>query len=169
MKLFTIQDEYLNYLKSFDRHVLNNKGENYIKTRKYLGVVLEINECKYIAPLSSPSSTYDYINGKIRKSVIPIIRIVHNDELLGTIKLGCMIPVFDDRVIEYYDIEKEIDLKYKDLVSDELEFIYKNKKLIINNANKLYKQKCMNLDIGYIINTVDFKLLEEKAKEFKIK
>ena len=51
MKLFTIQDEYLNYLKSFDRHVLNNKGENYIKTRKYLGVVLEINECKYIAPL----------------------------------------------------------------------------------------------------------------------
>ena len=89
--------------------------------------------------------------------------------MLGTIKLGCMIPVFDDRVIEYYDIEKEIDLKYKDLVSDELEFIYKNKKLIINNANKLYKQKCMNLDIGYIRNTVDFKLLEEKAKEFKIK
>ena len=55
MKLFTIKDEYLDYLKTFDKHVLNNKGIKYTKSRKYLGVLLEVNDCKYIAPLSSPS------------------------------------------------------------------------------------------------------------------
>ena len=84
MKLFTIKDEYLDYLKTFDKHVLNNKRINYTKSRKYLGVLLEVNDCKYIAPLSSPSEKYDYINGEIRKSVVPIIRIAISDvELLG--------------------------------------------------------------------------------------
>lgn len=168
MKLFTIKDEYLEYLKKFDKHVLNNKGESYTKSRKYLGVLLEINGCKYIAPLSSPSKSYDYINGKIRKSIVPVIRMaISETELLGTIKLGCMIPVYDEKIIEYYEVKNENDIKYKKLVLKELEFIYKNKELIIKNANKLYKQKCMNLNIGYIRNTVNFKLLEEKAKEYK--
>lgn len=89
--------------------------------------------------------------------------------MLGTIKLGCMISIFDERVISYYDISKEEDVKYKKLVLKELEFIFENKELIIKNANKLYKQKILNLDIGYIKNTVDFTLLEEKAKEYEIK
>lgn len=92
---------------------------------------------------------------------------ISETELLGTIKLGCMIPVYDEKIIEYYEVKNENDIKYKKLVLKELEFIYKNKELIIKNANKLYKQKCMNLNIGYIKNTVNFKLLEEKAKEYK--
>lgn len=169
MKLFTIQDEYLEYLKSFDDNVFNNKDDKYTKTRKYLGVLLEVNGCKYIAPLSSPKKS-DYMqDNKIRKSITSIIRMIDTQEnkLLGTIKLSNMIPFFDNRVIKYYDIEKEQDKFYKRLVLKELEFIYQNKEMIIKNANKLYKQKLLNLDIGYIKNTVDFKLLEKKAKEYK--
>ena len=167
MKLFNIDENYIDFLKQFDKNVMNHSSNKYKKTRKYIGVLLEVNGFKYLAPLSSPKKT-DYLeNGKIRKSIITLIRIVYEDRLLGSIKLSNMIPVSNERVIEYYDIEKETDLKYKDLVSNELEFIYQNKELIIKNAKKLYKQKLLNLDIGYIKNTVNFTLLEEKAKEYK--
>ena len=66
MKLYEISDSYLDYLKSFDDRVLNRLGEKYRHTRKYLGILLRINDCDYIAPLSSPSQT-DYLNGAISK------------------------------------------------------------------------------------------------------
>lgn len=166
MKLFNINEDYIDYLRTFDKNVMNHKGNDYIKTRKYIGILVEVDGYKYLAPLSSPKKTDYYEDGKIRKSITTLIRIVYENRLLGTIKLSNMIPIYNENVIEYYDIKKEKDLKYKILVENELEFIYKNKELIINNANKLYKQKCMNLDIGYIKNTVNFKLLEEKAKEY---
>ncbi|WYE92611.1 type III toxin-antitoxin system ToxN/AbiQ family toxin [Fusobacterium animalis] len=42
--------------------------------------------------------------------------------------------------------------------------IYINKELILKNAKKLYQQKIKNMSMGYIKNTVDFLLLEEKGK-----
>ena len=50
---------------------------------------------------------------------------------------------------------------------DELRFIYANKNKIFHNAIKLYQQKINNMSMGYIKNTVDFQLLEEKAKLYK--
>ncbi|CAL7909802.1 type III toxin-antitoxin system ToxN/AbiQ family toxin [Fusobacterium necrophorum subsp. funduliforme] len=87
--------------------------------------------------------------------------------MLGKIKLSSMIPVYDMSVLSYYDINKEQDLKYKNLVIDELRFIYANKNLILKNANKLYQQKVTNMSMGYIQATVDFALLEQKAKLYK--
>ena len=75
MKLYEISDSYLDYLKSFDNRVLNRLGEKYRHTRKYLGILIKINDCNYIAPLSSPRKT-DYLNRAIRKSIIPIVRII---------------------------------------------------------------------------------------------
>lgn len=167
MKLFNVSNEYIDYLKQFDKNIMNHSSKNYKKTRKYIGVLLEINNCKYIAPLSSPKKTDYDEEGKIRKSIIPIIRIVYDSRILGTIKLSSMIPFYDDSVVEYYNLEEETDEKYRDLILNELEFIHINKELIIKNANKLYKQKFEKLGMGYLKNTVNFELLEEKAKEFK--
>ena len=75
MKLYEVDEEYIDYLKNFDNKVLNHSGERYKYIRKYTGILLTINDCDYIAPLSSPSKT-DYKDGEIRKSVVPIIRIV---------------------------------------------------------------------------------------------
>ncbi|BBM51094.1 type III toxin-antitoxin system like protein [Leptotrichia trevisanii] len=167
MKLYEISDSYLDYLKSFDDRVLNRLGEKYRHTRKYLGILLKINDCDYIAPLSSPSQT-DYLNGAIRKSIIPIVRIIKSKSgettLLGKIKLSSMVPVYDKSVIKEYDINHEIDTKYKNLVFDQLDFINSNKKLIIKYANTLYRQKIKNFSIGYVNQTVNFLLLEEKSK-----
>ena len=126
---------------------------------------MNINECKYIAPLSSPNKKTDYLeSGEIRKSIVPIIRIVSNENLLGTIKLSSMIPVYDETVISYYNIKDEKDIKYKNLVSKEYKFININKEYIIKNALKLYTQKINNMSMKYVQETVNFKLLEEKAK-----
>ncbi|CAL7897849.1 type III toxin-antitoxin system ToxN/AbiQ family toxin [Fusobacterium necrophorum] len=170
IRLYEIDNDYIDYLRQFDSKVLNHSGITYSKTRKYLGVLLDINNCKYLAPLSSPEPKSDYINGQIRKSIIPIIRIVKlgtSNILLGKIKLSNMIPIYDMSVLSYYDINKEQDLKYKNLVIDELRFIYANKNLILKNANKLYQQKIKNMSMGYVQATVDFILLEQKAKLYK--
>ncbi len=37
MKLYEVDESYINYLKLFDNRVLNYSGENYTKTRKYIG------------------------------------------------------------------------------------------------------------------------------------
>ena len=79
-----------------------------------------------------------------------------------------MIPVYNSAVLNYYDINNETDIKYKNLVLDELRFIYANKNKIFQNTNKLYQQKINNMSMGYIKNTVDFQLLEEKAKLYNI-
>lgn len=170
MKFYIVKNEYIDYLKKFDEQVKNYKGEKYTKNRTYIGIILEINDCKYLAPLSSPKKTDYNEDGSIRKSIVPIIRMLGNreDDFLGTIKLSAMIPVFNNEVIIEYDLDNEKDVLYKNLLLKQLEFININKELIIKNADKLYKQKIKNMKIGYLKSTVDFKLLEEKSKLFFI-
>ena len=103
----------------------------YKHTRKYLGVVLTINDYRYYAPLSSPKNSDYFVdeNGKkiIRKSIIPIIRMVESDitgkkTLLGTIKLSNMIPVPQGQLV-LYNPDLEEDSHYKDLVEKEIRYI----------------------------------------------
>ena len=37
MKLYVVDDEYVEYLKKFDNHVLNYSGKDYKNKRKYFG------------------------------------------------------------------------------------------------------------------------------------
>lgn len=171
MKLYSITDKYINYLRKFDDKVYDNKEDKRKVTRKYLGIVLDINQLKYYIPMSSPKKS-DYKNKEIRKSVIPIIRIVSNEEinnipvLKGTLRISNMIPVPDSELV-LYEPQKEKNKNYKILVEKELEFINKNQDMIIKYANILYRQKINNYDVSYIKNVVDFKLLEEKCIEYK--
>ena len=66
LRLYTVDNQYIKYLQQFEENVLYGDGEKYQTERKYLGVILEINEFKYFAPLSSPKqSDYFYKNGKM--------------------------------------------------------------------------------------------------------
>ena len=44
MKLYAITDEYINYLRQFDSKVYDNKEDKREVMRKYLGIVLTIND-----------------------------------------------------------------------------------------------------------------------------
>ena len=54
LKLYEVDNNYIDYLKKFDNKVLHHSNPSYNHTRKYLGILFNINEFKYIAPLSSP-------------------------------------------------------------------------------------------------------------------
>ncbi|MGN0181300.1 MAG: type III toxin-antitoxin system ToxN/AbiQ family toxin [Candidatus Ornithomonoglobus sp.] len=170
LKLYTVDDDYIEYLKHFDKQVMFAKGDDYLTDRKYLGVVLEINGFKYFAPLSSPKdSDYFYKNGKrlIRRNAIPLIRLVDNKRnLLGKVKLSNMIPV-PENCLKLYDIEQEQDKKYQDLVKDEIICIRKCKEQILKNARVLYNQKTKNYaGINYLKSTVDFTKIEKYCKKY---
>ena len=53
MKLYSISDEYIKYLRDKFKRVYSNKEDVRIHTRKYLGVVFEIGEHKYYIPLQA--------------------------------------------------------------------------------------------------------------------
>ena len=155
--LYLVTDRYIHYLSNFvSQNIFSNIGTNYRTSRKYLGVVLEIGNYKYYVPLSSPKNS-DYLIDKsgqqvIRKSIIPIIRIIEFNSqgqahLLGTLKFNSMIPVPDSEII-IYDLRQETDIKYKTLIEKEIRFINRNTKIILDHASVIYKQKISGLDIN---------------------
>ena len=173
MKLYAVTDEYINYLRRFDNKVYDNKEDEWKVMRKYLGIVLMINKLNYYIPMSSPKKS-DYKDNEIRKSIVPIIRIISYEEidnkpvLKGTLRISNMIPIPDSELI-LYEPKNEKNKNYKILIEKELEFIGKNENMIRKYANILYKQKTNGYEISYIKSVVNFKLLEEKCMEFKRK
>lgn len=183
LKVCTVNTEYIEYLRNDERlsNVFENKESNNLSIRKYIGVVFEINRYQYFAPLSSPKSTdYKIVNGEqqIRRSTIPIIRIIIPDEnnlpeLKGTIKLSNMIPVPNSEIFSY-DVTEEPRRNYQILVEKEIEFISNKENLILRNASLLYRQKTCEHNIytgdihkpGYLSATVDFKYAEQMHDKY---
>ena len=174
MKLYSVSDAYISYLRESFPRVYSNKEDNRIHTRKYLGAVIEINGYNYYIPLSSPKKEHDYIDvdGKkeIRKSSLIVIRIVSNEpkskELKGTLQIGTMIPVPSSELIEY-NIDSEADSNYKNLVWKEMQFIRKNEKLIIKNAKLLYNKKSAGSEEKIVKNCLDFKAVEKRCDSWE--
>lgn len=173
-KIYSITDSYIEYLRKHVPNVYSNKVGNRKHTRKYIGVVIKINEYSYYIPMSSAKPS-DYLikdgNKQIRKSIVPIIRIViknakGENELKGTLRISHMIPVPDSELV-LYDIENETDSTYKDLVQNEIIYIRKNQHIIRRNANLMYKQKAENDNTaGYVKSALEYKALEKLCKRF---
>lgn len=167
MKLVSLSDGYIDFLRQSCPNVMDNKYEKRKHTRKYLGVVLSINGFNYFAPLSSPKP-YDYLpNGNIRKSDLFCSRIVLNDgggkmHLYGKLMYKSMIPVPESAITNYL-IDDEQDKKYKSLVRNEYYWISLHKGEIIQKANKIYKYKTntFNNNDPRKEKVVDFKQAEQ--------
>lgn len=169
LNLYSVSDKYIKYLRQFDNKIYDNKEENRIHERKYLGIVLTLNEFNYYIPMSSPkkSDYIDFENKKIRNDTKTIIRIHDGRRLYGTLRISNMIPV-PITELEPYMLSSEKDLKYKEVILGELRYINNNSNKIVKYAKTVYNQKVKSIDIGYIKNTVDFKLLEEKLKQWNV-
>jgi protein AbiQ len=170
--LYNVDDNYIKYLRKFDDKVSDNKIGKRKHCRKYIGAVIQINDCKYFAPLSSPKPKDYNPDGTIRKDPLFLTRIiVKNDnneyELKGKILLGNMIPI-NDIALTKVNPANEKDSNYKTLLIKELDFITKNRKEITRKANIIYNQKIGKYKVSknnkYLNCVVDFKLLEDKCK-----
>ena len=174
MKLCSISDEYIEFLRKGIPNVYSNKERERTHTRKYLGVVMSISEYLYYIPMSSPKETDYQVAGEqrvIKKSIVPIMRMVIKNskgekELKGTLRFSHMIPV-PETEIEWYNVKEEKDEKYRDLVQNEIIYIRKNQEKIRKNAKLIYKQKTEHVkDIKYLDSVLDFKQLEELCSKF---
>ena len=173
MRLYGVTDKYIEFIRTKYPRVYSNKEDMRVHFRKYLGAVIEINGYNYYIPLSSPKEKHDYVfvNGvrKVRNSSLIVIRIVEGDgekqELKGTLQIGTMIPVPDSELIEY-DVNKEPDENYRNLIWSELEFIRKNEKKIIKNAEILYKKKARNSTEKIVKFCIDFQGIERLCDEW---
>lgn len=167
LNLYSVSDKYIKYLMQFDNRIYDNKEDSRTYKRKYVGVVLTINGFNYYVPMSSPkkSDYIDYEKKIIRNDTKTIIRIHEGGRLYGTLRISNMIPV-PITELEPYIITDEKDLKYRQVILGELRYINSNTDKIVKYAKIVYNQKIKNIDIGYIKNTVDFKVLEEKLSSW---
>ena len=173
-KLYSVSDEYIDYLWAIFPNVYSNKETTRVHTRKYVGIVLRLENYHYYIPMSLPKESDYQIAGEkkvIKKSIIPIICIVVKNsrgqkELKGNLRISHMIPVPPSE-LQLYDIENEPDDTYKDLVLNEIIFIRKNQGKILANAKLLYKQKTENdLSAGYVKAALEYKALETLCGDF---
>lgn len=153
MKICRIKEKYINFLRKYDDKVLFNKNE----TRPYIGVLFNIGEIKYFAPLSSPKNKFLHM-----KNYIDFIKI--DNGRLGAINLNNMIPVVKDAILDF-KINEVCDKEYKNLLYNQLSYINSNSNLIIKNATNLYN-KVNNFNSRVKDRCINFKLLEEKIKEY---
>lgn len=154
MKLYIIDDEYIDYLSKFDNLIALNKS----KTRPYVGIVLKINNISYFAPLYSPKpkhATYRD-NSSFMK--------IKNGEL-GIIRFSTMIPVPED-CVQLLNVNEQ-DEKYKALINEQIIIINQNEKNILHRAKVTYDCVTKRTNKFLINISCDFKILEKYYKNYK--
>lgn len=161
-KLATVNSEYCDYLREFDYRVSYNANKK--KLRPFVGVLFEIDKIKYFAPLSSPKPKHLRMKNKIDFYKL-------DNGKLGAINFNNMIPVIEG---EYYIIDMNVkglkrgEKQYKILLSNQLRWLNRYGKSLRENALNLYNKKVENrLPKKINERCCDFKLLEEKCREYK--
>ena len=166
MDIVQIDTNYINFLRQYDSRVCFNK--EWAHARPYVGVLFSLKGFLYFAPLtSSGKGSKLFINHKQESTTFFPIK----DCKYGGVNLNNMIPVINgvyntiDYTINPNDTQE--DRKYKLIVINQKRFLSSNEKTLRAKANKLYLLKVTNkLFPNYDAVTCDFKLLEEKAKEY---
>jgi protein AbiQ len=159
MKLYYVDEDYINELRNVDERVLLNKS-----TRPYLGVVLSINDLNYFVPLSSPKE-----NKKLNNQLsIKLFEVNNIQNRLGYLLFLNMIPV-PDKYLSKIDMQyiKEQDLEYYNLLTNQLIFIRQENQRIVNKAQKVYKNAVIK-KVSFLNQCcVDYLALERYVKDLK--
>jgi protein AbiQ len=163
LNFYIIDDNYINYLSQFEKHIAYNKNEK----RPYIGVVIIVEEHYYFAPLFSPKPKHK--NYKDNLSFFRILSKTKED--LGIIRFSDMIPVPQECV--YLLDTKSKSYGYKRLLAEQYFYINQpqNKEKIIGKADKIYslvikENTKSKTALFYKQISCDFKLLEEQCKKY---
>lgn len=158
LKIVRVDAEYCDYLREFDDKVTYNRYEK--KLRPFIGILFNIDDVEYFAPLSSPK-----LKHKKMKNSIDFLKLKQGE--LGAVNFNNMIPVLKDNYF-IVDLKKEPvtkeEINYQKLLFEQLNWLNANKKQLRNKAHKLYY--CYNkgeLPKNIKDRCCNFKLLEEKC------
>lgn len=154
LKLYRIEEQYINYLKSRDNRVQKNKNQK----RPYVGVLLIVGSYKYFVPMESPKPNHNNI-----KPGIHIMRL--DNGKLGLLGFNNMIPVPDSALISF-DINDEKDEKYAELLRRQITHINNRKADVFNRASKTY-YKSTKGNNDFLTNICcNFKKLEKACDKY---
>lgn len=169
LKWYVVDKEYVEYLKQFDARVQNIDYNKDVKP--YIGILISVNHFNYYVPISSRKKKHYTM-----KEDIDFIKLLDGETLFGVLNLNNMIPIIETAIVplKYADIEKykvfinfEEKAKYIGLLNKELQIIQKNETKILQSAKKIYNIKTNHPEAKIAKRIIDFKLLEEKAKEYQ--
>lgn len=155
LKLYEINPKYIKYLAQYQEHIFISDGNK--ASRKYIGIVLQINGMNYFAPLSSFKPKH-----KKMKESVDFIKIRD----YAVININNMVPVPEG---EYHlvDVNGTKDMQYRYLMQAESREINRQRNRIIKNADIVYKHKLRNGDTTPLARrTNDFKELEKRCKQY---
>lgn len=161
LRIVRVDSEYCDYLRRFDNKVMYNKNEK--ELRPFIGILFEIDNYEYFAPLSSPKEKH-----KKMKNTIDFFKIKGGE--LGAVNFNNMIPVR----ISFYtliDLNKETltveEFKYQKLLQEQLQWLNANYYQVKNKSFKLYQlYNDGRLPEKIKMRCCNFKLLEEKCLEY---
>lgn len=157
IKFYEVNPEYIDYLGKYAKHLFQNKKEGQTNERKYIGVVLSINNVNYFAPLSSFKEKH-----KRMQETLDFIKI----KRYAVINLNNMFPIPEGEY-KYVDINKERNPRYKDLLLSEYRYIKAIQEKIRKNAFTLYNHKLQNGNKTSLAKRCnDFVLLEKVCDEY---
>ena len=155
LKIYEVNPGYVKYLSAYQEHIFFSEGDK--SSRKYIGIVLEINGLKYFAPLSSFKPKH-----KNMSEGVDFIKIKD----YAVININNMIPVPDG---EFYlvDVNGTKDPHYRFLLQAESREINRQRNRILKNADIVYKHKLRNGDATPLAKrTNDFVKLEKACKSY---
>ena len=159
--LVRLDTDYCNYLRKYDNKVPYNFDKK--ELRPFVGVLFEVNDCMYFAPLSSPKPKHLKI-----KSKLDFLKL--DNGKLGAINFNNMLPVTENNVIKL-DLDKEYtnrkEEKYIKLLKEQIYWLNRNDEKLYGRAKKLY-DKYINdtLDSKIAKRCCNYPLLEEKCMEY---
>ena len=134
LSLYKVDEQYNRKLYELDCKVLD--VSDWKARRPFVGILIEVNDIKYVAPLSSPKKKHLSM-----KNTIDFYKI--DKGKLGVINFNNMIPVRDKYIIKVNPFEMNIfneeDKKYIKLLNKQLTWINKTKNvdIIIKKATKI--------------------------------
>ena len=158
IELYEVNPKYIDYLIPFAQLLFHNKKKDQVNERKYIGIILTVNNMNYFAPLSSFKDKHIKM-----KNSLDFLQVGN----YAVINLNNMFPVPDGEYT-YVDIPKINNKQYRKLLMSEYRIIRKMQDKIRKNALEVYKHK---IDLSNITSLSkrcnDFSLLELKCEEYK--
>lgn len=184
LKFITIDQKYLKTLHDSCREVYY-KSSGY-ESKPYIGILVEDNGIEYAIPLSSAKEKHKawknvdtdrfliFENCENAESGTKDIYVKNGDgtfkHILSVMDLKKMIPIktglYSEVDLNPSKNDSTAEKKYKVLLNIEYTFCLKIIDSVIQKATKLYQKQ---ISTGKVIKfCCDFKLLEDKCREYKV-
>ena len=133
LSFYTVDSEYCDYLRVEDPCVPHTHDSK--ANRPFVGIVLEVGEFKYYAPLSSPKPKHLSMHNQV-----DFLKI--DGGVYGVINFNNMIPIHDNSLIKIIvnvlPTDNEDEIAYKKLLANQLTWCNANRDSIGQKAGKLY-------------------------------